>query len=180
MATDTPYPSAIPARRSRTGGGLAAAVQDLEGDRVLGIVGAAVVVVATGLSWYTQRSSLTIGGLVQHSSTGNSLWHVHTFAAWLLVAGAAVGVIALLLAASREWRGGMVTATAGLGIIVYGLVAMVDLPDLGSVAIVGPVAAVSVATSVDVGPFVAVLGGFLLTIGGLAASGDAAPMAARG
>jgi hypothetical protein len=53
---------------------------------------------------------------------------------------------------------------------------MVDLPDLGSVAIVGPVAAVSV----DVGPFVAVLGGFLLTIGGLAASGDAAPMAARG
>jgi hypothetical protein len=175
MATSIPHPHAMPAAGAR----LTSAVQRLEGDRVLGIVGAIVVLVATGLSWYTQRATISIGGAVQHVSTGYTLWHVRNLAAWLIVAAAAIGVVALLLSARREWRGGMVAATAGLGIMIYSLVALADLPALGSGAVVGLLGGASFATKVDVGPFVALLGGFLLLLGGLAASGDAAPMARR-
>jgi hypothetical protein len=173
MAITTPHPRATPAAGAR----LTSAVQQLEGDRVLGIVGAVVVLVATGLNWYTQRVSVSVGGALEHVSTGYTLWHVRNVAAWLIVAAAAIGVIALLLSASREWRGGMVAATAGLGIMIYSLVALADLPALGSGAVVGLLGGASFATKVDVGPFVALLGGFLLLVGGLAASGDAAPMA---
>jgi len=74
-------------------------VRDLEADRVIGIVGALTVVVATGLSWYSAR-----------------------------------------------------------------------MPDLGSAALVGSLLGVSVGTALDVGPFVALLGGLLLLVGGAAAA----------
>jgi hypothetical protein len=153
-------------------------VQNLTGDRVVGIVGALTVLVATGLSWYSQQVSVSAGGLVEHVSTGVSLWHVRNLAAWLLAGAVVVGVASLLLAAGKEWRGGMVAAVAGFGVLVYSVVAMFALPALGSGAIVVGGAAAAVGTSLDVGPFVAALGGFLLVIGGLAASTDAAPLAA--
>jgi hypothetical protein len=175
MAASNPYPRAVAVETGR--GRLTSAVQELAGDRVIGIVGALTVLVATGLSWYSQDVSVSAGGLVDNVATGFSLWHARDLAAWLLVAGAVVGVVALLLAPRMEWRGGMVAAVAGFGVVVYSLVATVDLPDLGSGAIVGNDAAVAVGTSVDVGPFVALLGGALLLIGGLAASGDGAGVA---
>lgn len=162
-----------------SGRGLTQAVQDLTGDRVLGMVGAVLVLVSTGLSWYAQRVTLTFGGLTQQTTSGLSLWDVRNVAAWALVAGAAIGVLALLLHASREWRGGMVAAVAGLGVMVYGAVAIVDLPALASGTLVRGTAAAAVVTRLDVGPFVALLGGFLLLVGGLAASGDGARAARR-
>jgi hypothetical protein len=152
----------------------AAAVRDLEADRVLGIVGALTVVVATGLSWYSERVSVRVSGALDESSIGFTLWHLRTVAAALLVAGAAVGIVALLVPRAREWRGGMVAAVAGFGIFVYSLVAMFTLPDLGSAALVGGFLGVAVSTSLDVGPFVALLGGLLLLTGGAAASRDSA------
>ncbi|MCW2985425.1 MAG: hypothetical protein JWR63_2995 [Conexibacter sp.] len=172
MAASNPYPPDVAVKNDR--GRLAAAVQELAGDRVIGIVGALTVLVATGLSWYSQDVSVSAGGLVDDFATGFSLWHARDLAAWLLVAGAVVGVVALLLAPGEEWRGGMVAAVAGFGVVVYSLVATIDLPDLGSGAIVGNGASAAVGTSLDVGPFVALLGGALLLIGGLAASGDGA------
>jgi hypothetical protein len=176
MAADTPYPTPI-AVEPTTRGRFTTAVQDLAGDRVIGIIGALLVLVATGLSWYSRQVSVSAGGLVENVSTGFSLWHVRNLAAWLLVGGAAIGVVSLLLGPGKEWRGGMVAAVAGFGILVYGLVAMFALPDLGSGGIVVGRAAAAVDTSLDVGPFVAVLGGLLLLIGGLAASDDGAPLA---
>jgi hypothetical protein len=170
MAASNPYRSAVAIEKDR--GRFTAAVQELAGDRVIGIVGALTVLVATGLSWYSQNVSVSVGGVVDNFATGFSLWHARDLAAWLLVAGAVVGVVALLLAPEREWRGGMVAAVAGFGVVVYSVVATVDLPDLGSGAIVANDAAAAIGTSLDVGPFVALLGGALLLIGGLAASGD--------
>jgi hypothetical protein len=82
----------------------AAAVRDLEADRVIGIVGALTVVVATGLSWYSERVSLRVSGALEASSISVTLWHLRTVAAALLVAGAASGLILLTggAAASRE------------------------------------------------------------------------------
>ena len=56
-----------------TGSRAAAAVRDLEADRVIGIVGALTVVVATGLSWYSERVAITANGVLDHSSTGFTL-----------------------------------------------------------------------------------------------------------
>ena len=49
---------------------------------------------------------------------------------------------------------------------------MFALPQPGSTALDGRFLGVAVSTSVDVGPFVALLGGVLLLIGGAAASRD--------
>jgi len=166
MATQSTYSNA------RADGGAAAAVRELESDRVIGIVGALTVVVATGLSWYSERVAITANGVVQHTQTGFTLWHVRNLAAWLLVAAAAIGVIALVLPRAKEWRGGMVAAIAGFGICVYSFVSLFTLPDLGSAALVGSFLGVAVSTAVDVGPFVALLGGLILVIGGAAASRD--------
>jgi hypothetical protein len=111
------------------------------------------------------------------TTTGSSLWDVRNVAAWLLVGGAAIGAVALLLKTRREWRGDIAAAAAGLGIMVYSLVALVDLPALGTGTLGQGIAAVSVVTRIDVGPFVALLGGLLLLIGGLTATRDAAPFA---
>jgi hypothetical protein len=176
MATGTTYspPKAV---KPTTRGRLTTAVQELTGDRVIGIVGALMVLVATGLSWYSQHVSVSAGGLVENVSTGFSLWHVRNLAAWLIVGGAVIGVVSLLLAPDKEWRGGMVAAVAGFGVLVYSVIAMFVLPDLGSAAIVVGGGAAAVDTSLDVGPFVAALGGALLMIGGLSASNDGAPLA---
>jgi hypothetical protein len=177
VAAGNTYPPSI-AVEATTRGQLTAAVQDLRGDRVVGIVGALTVLVGSGLSWYSLQVSVSARGLVDHISTGVTLWHVRNLAAWLLVGAAVIGVAALLLAPGKESRGGMVAAVAGFGVLVYSFVAMFALPDLGSGAIVLAGAAAAVGTSLDVGPFVAALGGALLFVGGLAASTDAATVAA--
>jgi hypothetical protein len=168
MATESIQPSVR--RPSPAANRAAAAVRDLEADRVIGIVGALTVVVATGLSWYSERVSIRVSGALDESSIGVTLWHLRTVAAALLVAGAAFAIVALLLPRAREWRGGIVAAVAGFGISVYSLVAMFTLPDGGSAALVGHFLGVAVSTSLDVGPFVALLGGLILLTGGAAAS----------
>jgi hypothetical protein len=168
MATESTYTNVRGGRSP--GSGAATAVRELEADRVIGIVGALTVVVATGLSWYSERVSVTGRGVVDTSTTGFTLWHVRNLAAWLLVAGALVGIVALLLPRAREWRGGIVAAVCGFGISVYSLVAMFTLPDLGSAALVGGFVGVAVSTALDVGPFIALLGGLILLAGGAAAS----------
>jgi hypothetical protein len=94
-------------RRPPAASRAAAAVRDLEADRVVGLVGALTVVVATGLSWYSERVSIRVNGALYESSIGFTLWHLRTLAAALLVAGAAFAIVALVVLRAREWRGGM-------------------------------------------------------------------------
>jgi hypothetical protein len=148
-------------------------IHHLNVDRLLGIMGGVTVLVATGLPWYTRHLSVRVPGFADRYATGFTLWDVRTTASWLVVAAVAIGVAALLLPILRERTSGLVACVAGLGVIVYGLVALFVVPDLGSLAVGGPQAVVSVDTSVSVGPFVAIAGGFLMVFGGAAAASDA-------
>ena len=121
MTTESTYSNI---RRRRPTGTAAAAVRDLEADRVIGIVRALTVVVATGLSWYSERVAISAHDIAQHSTTGFTLWHVRGVAAGVLVAAAAIAIAALVLPRAKECRGGMVAAIAGFGISVYSLVSM--------------------------------------------------------
>jgi hypothetical protein len=177
MSASTPYPLPETSRPRRR---LASAVDQLQGDRVLGIVGGVTIGVATGLSWYSRQLSIALGRTVESFTSPITLWHVRGFGASMLILGAVVGVACLMLVPVRERRGGIVSAIAGFGIALFSVVSMFDLPDLPSAAIVGAHAGAALGTGVDVGPFVALVGGVMLLIGGLTASKDAATVAARG
>ena len=105
-------------------------------------------------------------------SSGVTLWHVRNVAAWLIVAGALAGIASLVFWGREAWRTYVAAAVAGFGIAVYSLVAIFAVPDLGSAAVVGTRVAAVASSSVDVGPFVCLLGGVLLLVGGIAASRD--------
>jgi hypothetical protein len=156
------------------------ALHDLATDRVIGIVGALTVFVATGLSWYSQQVTIRFGELVDTFTTHSTLWEARNVAAWLVCIAAAIGLGSLLVTPRREQIGGTVAAVAGFGIALYGFIALFVVPESGSLALVGSHVGTAVSTSVDVGPFVAIVGGVLLWIGGFAASIDANTIASRG
>jgi hypothetical protein len=150
--------------------GRVSALRNLEADRVIGIVGALTVVVATGLSWYSGKVTVTAGRFVDHATTQISLWHVHNLAAYLITIAACAGIVLLLLPIAMAWRSGMAAAVAGFGICVYSVVAIFDVPAPASAALIGGRIAAASTAAVDVGPFVALLGGLLLLAGSIAAS----------
>jgi hypothetical protein len=156
------------------------ALHDLATDRVIGIVGALTVCVASGLSWYSQRVTIRLGGLVDTFTTHSTLWEARNVAAWIVCIAAAIGLGSLLVKPRREQIGGTVAAVAGFGISMYGFIALFVVPGSRSLALVGGHVGTAVSTSVDVGPFVAIVGGVLLLLGGAAASIDAYTIAARG
>jgi tryptophan-associated transmembrane protein len=159
---------------------LSRAVHDLATDRVIGIVGAITVFVATGLSWYSQQVTIRFGQLVDTFTTHSTLWEARNLAAWLLCIAAAIGLGSLLVTPRREQIGGTVAAVAGFGIALYGFVALFVVPAAGSLTVVGGHVGTVASTSLDAGPFVAMIGGVLLWIGGFAASIDSTTIATRG
>ena len=158
---------------------MSGALHDLTVDRVIGIVGALTVFVASGLSWYSQQVTIRFGELVDTFTAQSSLWDARNLAAWLVCVAAAIGLVSLLVTPRREERGGIVAAVAGFGISLYGVIALFVLPASGALTLVGGHVGTTVTTSVDVGPFVAIVGGVLLLIGGSAASIDATTIATR-
>ena len=180
MSTSTSYPTDTTRRRAPGAAiRLSAAIHDLATDRVIGIVGALTVFVASGLSWYSQQVTISFGELVDTFTTHSTLWEARNVAAWLVCVAAAIGLGSLLVTPRREQVGGTVAAVAGFGISLYGFIALFALPASGSLALIGSHVGTAVSTSVDVGPFVAIVGGVLLLIGGSAASIDATTIATR-
>jgi hypothetical protein len=160
---------------------LSTALRDLATDRVIGIVGALTVFVSSGLPWYSQQVRVRFGELVDTFTTQSTLWEAREVAAWLVCIGAAIGAVSLLLATPRrEQIGGVVAAVAGFGISLYGFIALFVLPAPGSHALIGSHISSVVSTSVEVGPFVAIVGGLLLLTGGSAATIDAETIVERG
>jgi hypothetical protein len=181
MSTSTSDPThALRRRAPSTAIKMSTALHDLTTDRVIGIVGALTVLVASGLSWYSQQVTIRFGELVDTFTTHSTLWEARNLAALLVCVAAAIGLGSLLVTPRREQIGGTVAAVAGFGISLYGFIALFVLPASGSLALVGSHVGTAVSTSVDVGPFVAIVGGVLLLIGGTAASIDAHIIAARG
>jgi hypothetical protein len=173
-----------PASRRRAPGAaikLSAELHDLATDRVIGIVGALTVFVASGLPWYSRQTTIKFGELVDTFTTHSTLWEVRDVAAWLVCIAAALGAVSMLLVTPRrEQIGAIVAAVVGFGISLYGFIALFVLPAPGSHALVGSHVSSVVSTSVDVGPFVAIVGGLLLLLGGTAASIDANTIVERG
>jgi hypothetical protein len=167
MSTRTSYPAHATRRRAIR---MTRAVHDLTTHRVIGIVGALTVFVATGLSWYSQQVTVRAGEFVDTFTTHSTLWEVRNVAAWLVCIAAAIGLGSLLVTPRRRQIGGTVAAVAGFGISLYGFIALFAVPESGSLALVGNHVGTTVSNSLDVGPFVAIVGGLLLWIGGFAAS----------
>jgi hypothetical protein len=153
-------------------GQLSASVKALEADRVIGIVGAVLIIVATAVAWYTREITVTFAGSTSTSSEGLTLWDVRELAAWLVTIGAVVGALALVLPTATQYRGEQIAGIIGFGVVVYSFVAMFVLPNVGASEITGAVGTATVKTSVTVGPFLCALGGLMLSIGGIAAAAD--------
>ena len=180
MSTSTSDPTHATGRRAPGAAiNMSDALRDLTTDRVIGIVGALTVFVASGLSWYSQQVTIRFGELVDTFTTHSTLWEARNTAAWLVCIAAAIGLGSLLVTPRRELIGGTVAAVAGFGITLYGFIALFAVPESGSLALLGGHVGSAVSSSVDVGPFVAIVGGMLLLIGGTAASIDAHTIAAR-
>lgn len=148
-------------------------MRHLNVDRLLGIIGGVTVLVATGLPWYVRHVSVHIAGFGDRYSTGLTLWDVRNTAAWLVVAAVFIGLAAVLLPVTRERTAGLVACAAGFAVIAYGLIALFVVPDPGSAALSGLNAGAGVDTSIGVGPFVAIAGGFPMFFAGAAAASDA-------
>ena len=153
---------------------------------VLAIVGAAVVVVATAITWYTRDVSFAtnVSGVGYASSKSYSLWDLTTLAPVLLVVGAAIGAgMALFSTPSSARVGAVLSGLIGLGIAAYCVVKCFDIPDLGPTGAVntflpvpggsGAGATAQASTVLNAGPFVGILGGALMVAGALGLAGEA-------
>ena len=151
---------------------------------VLGVIGAVVVFVATAITWYTHDISVAAqaGQVGFTSSKSYTLWDFTTLAPVLLVIAAAIGAVLLFVPSSAARTAGAAAGILGLAIAAYCVVRMFDFPDLGPTGGVNglvPLArgGVSVAahasTTLGAGPFVGLLGGALLAIGGLGVASEA-------
>ena len=137
--------------------------------QVLGVIGAVVVFVATAVTWYTHDISVAAQAPV------------------LLVIAAAVGAVLLFVPSSAARTAGAAAGILGLAIAAHCVVRMSDFPDFGATGGVNglvPLArgGVSVAahasTTLGAGPFVGLLGGAMMAVGGLGLASEAPEVSA--
>jgi hypothetical protein len=151
---------------------------------VLGVIGAVVVFVATAITWYTHDISVAAqaGQVGFKSSKSYTLWDVTTLAPVLLVIAAAVGAVLLFVPSSAARTAGAAAGILGLAIAAYCVVRMFDLPDLGTTGAVnglvpfsrgGVSVAAHASTTLGAGPFIGLLGGALMAVGGLGLASEA-------
>jgi hypothetical protein len=141
------------------------AMSDTSRGPALGILGAAIVVTSTFVSWYTFDVAVSIAGVADVFVVPVTLWNYAPIAAALLVLAAVVGVALYALPpelASRPMRIG--AGVLGLAVAAYALYRCLDVPELGL-----PAAAGRTDTTVDGGPFLALGGGILQALGALPA-----------
>src|SRR4051794_18517910 len=111
---NTAGPAAGSSARQR----LSSGVKTLEGDRIVAILGAILVLVATALTWYSRDVSVTIGGATASSASGVSLWDVREVAAWLITGAAVFGALMPVVLTVDERSAGTLAAFAGCAIVV--------------------------------------------------------------
>jgi hypothetical protein len=134
--------------------------------RVLGVVGAAAVIVSTFVAWYHFDVVIHAGRLEQRFAVPVNLWDFNTVAALLLLAGAAA--VAVLLNLPSAWmprEAALAAAAIGLAMAIYALVRVIAVPDLGVIPVgLAPTDVVPrTATHRDGGPFLALAGALTVT-----------------
>ena len=151
---------------------------------VLGVIGAVVVFVATAITWYTHDISVAAqaGQVGFQSSKSYTLWDITTLGTVLLVIAAAVGAVLLFVPSSAARTAGAAAGILGLAIAAYCVVRMFDFPDLGATGGVnglvpfargGVSVAAHASTTLGAGPFVGLVGGALMAVGGLGLASEA-------
>jgi hypothetical protein len=129
--------------------------------RLSAAVGATIAIFATFLPWYSFGVVFGTREVVHVVAVTTTLWGLTTIAPILIVVGAAV---ALIFTAVLDGRiTGLVVTVAGLGITAYAIVKLVEIPELG---VRGP-NGVRAVTELEGGPFLALVGGLMLLIGGV-------------
>jgi hypothetical protein len=145
--------------------------------RTFGNVGAAIVVMATFVAWYDFQVALAVPGAVFVVPV--SLWSLYPAAAGLLCAGAAVVLLIVNVPSlSAQRAAGAVACALGAAITVYSAVRIFDIPDLGVFRVPRPgggAGALAANTDLDGGPFLALIGGFMLILGALPVLATAVP-----
>jgi hypothetical protein len=134
--------------------------------RVLGVVGAAAVIVSTFVAWYHFDVVIHAGRLEQRFAVPVNLWDFNTVAALLLLAGAAA--VAVLLNLPSAWmprEAALAAAAIGLAMAIYALVRVIAVPDLGVIPVgLAPTDVVPrTTTHRDGGPFLALAGALTVT-----------------
>jgi hypothetical protein len=129
--------------------------------RLSAAVGATVAIFATFLPWYSFGGVFGTAEALHIVAVTTTLWGLTNLAPILIVLG---GAVALIFTAVLDGRiTGMVVSLIGLGIAAHAVVRLVEIPQLG---IRGP-RGVRAVTELEGGPFVALVGGLMLLIGGV-------------
>jgi hypothetical protein len=124
-------------------------IKTLQGDRILAVLGAVLVLVATALPWYTRDGSAAVV----------SLWDARELAAWLITGAVVFAAVVLVAYTLDSAAAGSIAAFTGSAVVVYAAIAMIDAP---------------ARTSVSVGGFLAIAGGIMLSLAGLVVGADEA------
>lgn len=134
------------------------------GLRALGALGATLAVIATMLPWYTFDVSFATKGVAHTFAVPVTLWGVTTVAPVVIVVAAVAALLCLTFIDSPA--AATVEGLIGVGIVVYAIFRLVDVPALG-VNPVGSGTAQS-ATIIESGPILALGAGLMLLVASLA------------
>jgi hypothetical protein len=136
--------------------------------RICAAVGATVALFATFLPWYSYEVVIPIPPTLHVFAVTTTLWGFTTLAPILIIVGATVALI--FLGAAGDRLAGAAVGLLGLGVLVYAVVRCFDIPSLGVVLLPAAIAArVAAVTQLEGGPFVELVGGAMMAIGGLGA-----------
>lgn len=133
----------------------------------LGILGAAIIVTSTFVSWYTFDVGVSIAGIPSIFVVPVTLWSYAPAAAALLVLAAVVGAALYAVSPEQSWRPlHWAAGVLGLACAGYAIYRCFDIPELGLRLPAG-----RTSTTLDAGPFLALGGGLLQAFGAIAAIG---------
>jgi hypothetical protein len=123
-------------------------------------IGGSMALFSTFFPWYAFEVVLPTARVVHIFAVSTTLWALTTLAPILIIVGAFVALIAIVLAPRPLAH--IIVGLIGLAMIVYGVVRVFDVPDLGVQVLPGGVRAI---TQLEGGPFIELSGGILLVLG---------------
>jgi hypothetical protein len=134
--------------------------------RSFGLLGALVVVMSTFVAWYDFAVLFSVQQVVHQFVVPVDLWSLYPLAAALLCAGALACTWIVGVSSGRV--AGAIASLLSLGVVVYAAVRILDIPGLAIDQLPPGLAhAVEAATNLEGGPFLALLGGIMLSLGAL-------------
>jgi hypothetical protein len=136
--------------------------------KTFGTLGAIVTIFSTFVAWYSFQAVFTVPAV--EVRVPQSLWSLYPLAAALITVAALAGLALVNVRSLAQSRtAGAIIALLGVAIAVYSAVRVFDVPALGVTDVPRPAgyAPLEQDTQLDGGPFLGLVGGFLLTLSSL-------------